>query len=188
MKDDEQQPAASFQLRPFSLGVLEANLSLGGSLTRTSAGLVIEYRLQGSLHDLNLSSRSSIAQAGRRHELWRHSCFEVFFATPGKAAYWEVNLCPSGCWNVYHFAGYRSGMREETTIAPPLCQVVTDADLLSMTCTLNLSGLVDEACQLDIGVAAVIEAADGTISYWALDHLGEQPDFHDRRSFLLSLP
>lgn len=188
MRDDEQQPGASFQLRPFTLGVQEENLSLGGSLTRTSGGLVIAYRLQGSLHDINLSSMSSIAQTGRRHELWRHTCFELFFAAPGNAAYWELNLCPSGCWNVYHFAGYRTTMREERTITQPLCRIVTGADLLSMTCTLNFSTLVDDACHLDIGVAAVIEAADGSISYWALDHPGPQPDFHDRRSFLLALP
>jgi len=188
VRDDEQQPGASFRLRPFSLGVLEENLSLGGSLSRISAGLVIEFRLQGSLDDINLSSMSSVAQVGRRHELWRHTCFELFFASPGKAAYWELNLCPSGCWNVYHFAGYRTTMREERTIAQPLCQVVKEADLLSMTCTLNFSTLVDDVCQLDIGIAAVIEAADGSISYWAIEHPGVQPDFHDRRSFLLALP
>ena len=191
MKDDEHQPGTSFQLRPFSLGLLGENLSLGGSLSRTSAGLVIALRLQGSLHDINLSAMSSmsaIAQAGRRHELWRHTCFELFFATPGKAAYWELNLSPSGCWNVYRFVGYRRGMREERTVAPPLCRTTKGADLLSMTCTLNISPFIDDADQLDIGVAGVIEAADGSISYWALDHPGEQPDFHDRRGFLLAVP
>lgn len=188
MRDDEQQSAASFQLRPFSSGLLEENLSLGGSLTRTSAGLVMQYRLQGSLDDINLSSMSSIAKADRRHELWHHTCFELFFTTPGKAGYWELNLSPSGCWNVYHFAGYRTGMRQETTITPPLCRTVKGADILIMSCTLNFSTIIDDACHLDIGVAAVIEAADGSISYWALDHCGPQPDFHDRRSFLLPLP
>jgi len=188
VRDDEQQPQASFQLRPFSLGVVEENLSLGGSLTRTSGGLVVQYRLQGSLENINLSSMSSIADGARRHELWRHTCFELFFTAPGKAAYWELNLCPGGCWNLYRFDGYRSGMGEERMIGQPLCQVVTDAELLSMTCTLNFITLIDDACQLDIGIAAVIEAADGSISYWALDHFGREPDFHDRRGFLLALP
>ncbi len=188
MRNVEQQPGASFQLRPFAQGVLGEKLSLGGSLSRTSAGLVIEYRLQGSLDGLNLSSMASIAQAGRRHELWQHTCFELFFAIPGKAAYWELNLSPGGCWNVYHFAGYRTTVREERAIAQPLCQVVKEADLLSMACTLNIGTLLGGACQLDIGVAAVIETADGRSSYWALDHPGPQPDFHDRRSFLLTLP
>jgi hypothetical protein len=188
VRNVEQQPGAYFQLRPFSQGVLGENLSLGGSLTRTSAGLVIGYRLQGSLDGLNLSSMASIAQAGRRHELWQHTCFELFFAIPGKAAYWELNLCPSGCWNVYHFAGYRTTMREERAIAQPLCQVVKETDLLSMACTLNIGTLLGDACQLDIGVAGIIEAVDGSISYWAIDHHGAQPDFHDRRGFLLTLP
>lgn len=188
MRDGEQQPGTSFQLRPFSLGVVEENLSLGGSLTRTSAGLVVRYRLQGSLENINLSSMSSIDDGGRRHELWRHTCFELFFTTPGKAAYWEFNLCPSGCWNVYRFDGYRSGMREERMVAQPLCRLFNDTDLLSMTCSLIFSSIIDDACELDIGVAGVIEAADGSISYWALDHFGLEPDFHDPRGFLLALP
>lgn len=188
MRVDEQQPGASFQLRPFSLGLVEGNLSLGGSLTRTSGGLVVQYRLQGSLENINLSSMSPIADGARRHELWRHTCFELFFAIPGQAAYWELNLCPSGSWNLYHFDGYRSGMKEEKTVAQPLRRLVADNDLLTMACTLNFSTLIDDACELDIGVAGVIEATAGNISYWALDHFGREPDFHDRRSFLLTLP
>jgi hypothetical protein len=29
----------------------------------------------------------------------------------------------------------------------------------------------------------VIEAADGSLSYWALAHAGEKPDFHDPATF-----
>jgi hypothetical protein len=32
-----------------------------------------------------------------------------------------------------------------------------------------------------------MEAIDGSISYWALDHHGTEPDFHNRRSFQVFL-
>jgi len=34
-----------------------------------------------------------------------------------------------------------------------------------------------------MGLSAVIEEHDGTKSYWALDHGGDQPDFHDPACF-----
>jgi hypothetical protein len=191
VRDDKQQSGAYFQLRAFSPGPLEENLSFGGSLIRISGGLVVQFRLQGALEDINLSSMSSMStvdHAGRRDELWRHTCFELFFAIPDRIAYWELNLCPSGGWNIYYFSGYRTGMRKERMVAPPLCRVVKDADVLSMTCTINFGAIIDDACALAIGVAGVIEAADGRIGYWALDHPGREPDFHNRRGFLLALP
>jgi hypothetical protein len=40
---------------------------------------------------------------------------------------------------------------------------------------------------LQLGLSAVIEAADGSKSYWALAHCATQPDFHLRQSFTLTL-
>jgi hypothetical protein len=39
-----------------------------------------------------------------------------------------------------------------------------------------------------LGLSAVIEATDGTISYWALAHPSDKPDFHHPDSFVLELP
>ncbi|MND06273.1 hypothetical protein D3C83_275510 [compost metagenome] len=38
-----------------------------------------------------------------------------------------------------------------------------------------------------VGLAAVIEAADGALSYWALRHAPAKPDFHHRDAFALAL-
>ena len=39
-----------------------------------------------------------------------------------------------------------------------------------------------------IGLCAVIERWDGAISYWALAHPSDKPDFHHPESFALELP
>ena len=49
----------------------------------------------------------------RQDNLWKHTCFEAFFARPDSEQYWELNVAPSGHWNLYQFDGYRSGGREE---------------------------------------------------------------------------
>lgn len=39
-----------------------------------------------------------------------------------------------------------------------------------------------------LGLSAVIEGVDGAISYWALVHPSDKPDFHHPDSFVLDLP
>ncbi|MGB3210921.1 MAG: DOMON-like domain-containing protein [Desulforhopalus sp.] len=176
-----------FQLRPFTSTVpLVEKLSLAGSLARAEGRLTIEYVLQGpmaGIHRAEMSSASSRCDA-----LWRHTCFEFFFARKDESSYWEVNVNLSGCWNVYRFDDYRTGMREEQTVVQPLCRIVTENNLLSLICTMDLIGIVDDSSELEVGISSVIEASDGSISYWALEHYGQNPDFHDRRSFGVLLP
>ena len=38
-----------------------------------------------------------------------------------------------------------------------------------------------------IGLSAVIEEADGSLSYWALRHAPGKPDFHHQDAFALEL-
>lgn len=54
--------------------------------------------------------------------------------------------------------------------------------------TLTPRELLPAGNMLDIGLSAVIEAQDGSKTYWALAHLAQQPDFHLRASFTLTLP
>ncbi len=186
MIEDAKRVGKHFQLRPFTSESLVGELALSGCIARTAGTLLIEYRLQGSLGQILWPSVPLVT--GRCDELWRHSCFEVFFATKGDPAYWEANLCLSGCWNVYRFDGYRTGMQEEGGVVQPHCYVVASPDLLLLTCTMDLNGIVDDSAELEVGLSSVIEGTDGSISYWAIEHLGAVPDFHNRRSFLVLLP
>lgn len=180
-KSSEIGSGVHFCLRPFTSGPLVERLSLSGFIAITAGTLLIEYKIQGALERINRPSISPVA--GRCHELWRHTCFELFLGIQGETAYWEVNLSPSGCWNIYHFDDYRTGMREESTIGPPLCRIISDIDSLSLSCSLEYNSIIDNASSIEIGVSSVVEAIDGRTSYWAIEHHGTEPDFHDRRSF-----
>jgi hypothetical protein len=121
--------------------------------------------------------------------LWRHTCFEAFIAGQTSTAYCEFNFAPSTEWAVYGFTSYREGMAQlEHTIPPLVTASITD-DRIALEAIVpreTLLALPGDS-MLRLGLAAVIERADGGRSYWALTHPGERPDFHDPEGFVLRI-
>ena len=118
--------------------------------------------------------------------LWRHTCFELF-ARAAHGAYREFNFSPSTEFAIYDFADYRAAMTPISPSDPPSIQPRQGGLSLHINLPLTLlrpAGAL--ACQ--IGIAAVIEERDGTLSYWALRHPQEKPDFHHRDGFLINWP
>ncbi|MDK9705520.1 MAG: DOMON-like domain-containing protein [Desulforhopalus sp.] len=175
-----------FQLRPFASTREAKALSLGGWLARLPGILTVEYQLAGDLR--NITWPAPGAGVTRRHELWRHTCFELFFAIPGQPAYWEINLGPDGSWNVYSFAAYRQGMREEAAIDQLPCQTWQKDGMFSLSCRIDTSRLCVDAREIAVAIAGVVVFADGATSHWAIEHPEVQPDFHSRQGFSLVLP
>jgi hypothetical protein len=163
---------------------VRAHAERGGSLLR------LRYHLPLAAGDAWRVPRSTSAPM-RRDRLWEHTCLEAFVSTDTAAAYWEVNVAPSGHWNVYRFDGPRRGMRPETRVEPPVVERSGDGETepLTLTATFDLGPIPELAtAPLQVGLAAVTEAPDGTLAYWALRHRGPRPDFHDRDAFLVRLP
>ncbi len=181
-----QAVETTFQLRPCTPGELTETLAVSGYLARKADTLMVKYRVHGTLK--NIKHPAALPFSPRLHELWRHTCFELFIGSKGESGYLEVNVSPSGAWNVYHFSDYRKGMREDRSVGQPLFRVATGDDFLSLSCSISLNTVIDDAATIEVGVSSVIETVDGALSYWAVVHPGSEPDFHDRRTFLITLP
>ncbi len=71
---------------------------------------------------------------------------------------------------------------------PPIGVRATNIRLELDTCIL-LRGLsaIHPRAPLRLGLSAVIEASGGTLSYWALHHPADKPDFHNAKAFALRL-
>jgi hypothetical protein len=125
---------------------------------------------------------------GHADGLWEHSCFEAFVGRAGEAGYTELNLATSGQWAVYAFDGYRAGM---TAIEGPAValSVSFDPEMVRLSASIDLP-ILSHGREWELGLSAIIEAKDGTKSYWALSHPPGQPDFHNRDCFtaLLAAP
>ena len=120
---------------------------------------------------------------GRRDELWRTTCFESFVRGEDEAAYREYNFAPSGHWAAYDFTGRREGMAEAPLANPPYIRLEDNLVWWGLGATFAL----EAGRKWALGLAAVIEEADGTKSYWALAHGGPEPDFHDPACFTARL-
>lgn len=146
--------------------------------------LALDYVLSGDLFRVLVPGPTA---AGRTDDLWRHTCFEAFIRPGAGPGYHEVNLSPSGEWAVYGFDGYRQGRTSPVGVASESVLRASDDDHLALTAILRLDDL-DPAMPWSVGLSAVIEDADGGVSYWALTHPSDRPDFHHADAFTLTLP
>uniref|UniRef100_UPI004056A284 DOMON-like domain-containing protein n=1 Tax=Candidatus Electronema sp. TaxID=2698783 RepID=UPI004056A284 len=172
-----------FPLQPFTADRLTDGLQLTGSAARSYSGLLISWELRGRLKSILLPEQS--AAPLRRDQLWQESCFEFFAAPTVSSQYWEINLSPSGDWNVYAFDEYRAGMREETALAALPFRIVRRTESLRLELVFSLDKIIPPEQPLALGISAVLRHRSGRSSYWALTHCGLKPDFHMRESFLL---
>lgn len=149
--------------------------------------LSLSYSIDGRLDRIRLPELDVAAPAD---ELWKHTCFEAFLGLDGAAAYHEFNFAPSREWSIYRFAAYRDGMTAVTPAHAPQIAVHREAQRLQLDTTAALAEIVGAAAnvRLRLALAAVVEAADGTLSYWALRHATAKPDFHHRENFAMTLP
>jgi hypothetical protein len=143
------------------------------------------FRLDGDIPRIRVSPPGVSRFAT---QLWRHTCFEAFIAVEGQPAYHEFNFAPSGEWAVYAFSGYRNGSPLANETMRPHIAVRSTGSRLELETLVRLDGLsaIHPRASLRIGLSAVIEASDG-LSYWALRHRADKPDFHDADGFALLL-
>ena len=189
-------PAA---LCPFTESVPANRVLLSFSAERRARRIDFVFTLMAqqstSAGRLALPSLLPAKRRERRDDLWKHTCLELFLGPQGSPEYAEVNLSPSGDWNIYGFTGYRAGMRHlEGVKAPALSFDASPYDE-----TMKWRGVLDasrshsalasilDAPVLVMGAAAVLEYENGIHEYWALAHAGPKPDFHRHESFCLVL-
>jgi hypothetical protein len=144
----------------------------------------LRFQLEGEMNALRIPEE---AEAGFTDGLWQHTCFEAFIATADSPAYREFNFSPSGQWAAYAFTDYRQRDLSWTPSAAPHMQLRLMPETLDLEVTLPAALLFAPSRPLDIGLTAVIETSGLTLSYWALAHPGERPDFHQRAAFTLRL-
>jgi hypothetical protein len=141
--------------------------------------LVVSYSIEGNLEGLRIPApRPPCIVRG----LWQHTCCEIFVAPADAPAYHEFNLSPSGEWAAHAFERYREGAMLSDAALDPRIAVRRAPGKLELEALIRIEGR-----RLLIGLAAVIEAADGALSYWALKHPPGKPDFHHRHGFALEL-
>jgi hypothetical protein len=154
------------------------------------AVLRFDYSLEASPGRIRIPSRRPPVQTD---ELWKHTCFEAFIApATGGDEYRELNFSPSTQWAAYSFTSYRKGIAAVAVDSAPRIEVVEAGSQLTLQARVGTQGLLPESwrapgVKLRIALAAVIEEDGGNISYWALKHAPDKPDFHHCAGFILEV-
>ena len=151
-------------------------------VVRDEGSLTLAYRLTGDIAGLKIPPTT---EPGRRHGLWRHTCCEAFVMANGGPSYREFNFSPSRDWAAYDFASYRDGAVPAPITTPTIaCHVI--GDTLALEAYLPADAL-PAGLNPRLALSAVIEDRQGRLSYWALCHPAERPDFHHTDGFALSI-
>ncbi len=149
--------------------------------------LALSFVLQGDLARIRIPAERACRQSD---ELWRHTCFEAFLMRGDGPGYREYNFSPSGEWAAYVFRDYRQADDQPVETAAhkpaPLIQVKRGAQRLALEAEVPLEP-PPLTGSIRLGLSAVVEAADGGLSYWALRHPPGKPDFHHIDAFALEL-
>jgi hypothetical protein len=160
---------------------LSAEAHIKGSI------LNIFFNLQGPLEKLkNLSEASGIH--GRKHELWKTTCFEWFIKSKNAPNYWECNMSPAGDWNIYKLSDYRKNLQEELLLETFFLRTErTSEESWTLDATIDLTPLTLPQGKILVNLSAVLENKEGEKSYWSLAHTQKQADFHHPEHFVMEI-
>jgi hypothetical protein len=140
------------------------------ALTATGQGCEAIFALDGTIGDIVLPEPGPSA---RTDNLWKTTCFEIFWQPLGGTSYREFNLSPSGRWAAYDFDSFREGMRDAPLGA------------IAVACSHNATGLMlrasiaaDLLAPAQVALNAIVEHRDGALQFWALAFAPGKPEFH----------
>jgi hypothetical protein len=169
-----------------AVSVCEAVRSMHATVSACSGVLTLSYVLDADLNHLRIAAASAPA---RKDELWRHTCFEVFLREEGASGYCELNFAPSSAWAMYRFTAQREGMLAVPATRAPRITVARSAAGLTLEAIVLAHDLFPAhgPLMLCMGLAAVVEDENGSLSYWATRHASGKPDFHDPDNFTLEI-
>jgi len=169
--------------------------------TPTGAGDSVDITVERRQRDLVLRAthpllskegargRSWSTSGTRADGLWNHTCIEAFLRLPGEPGYHEINLAPSGDWQIYRFREYRELLPLPDIRVPPCIAIERSHTAFVLEARLDLVQLDPRygSEPLQLALAAVLEEQDGRLSYWALAHPDGAPDFHHPDAFRIRL-
>ncbi|MEE4209766.1 MAG: hypothetical protein V2I43_10915 [Parvularcula sp.] len=144
------------------------------AISATATGCEAEFRLDGAVDRIVLPEPGPSV---RTDNLWKTTCFEIFWQPIGGTSYREFNLSPSGRWAAYDFDAFREGMRDAPVDAIALSTAQSSSDGAGEL-VLKASIAADLPAPAQVALNAIVEHQDGGLQFWALAFGPGKPEFH----------
>ncbi len=167
-----------YSLIPFKIN--ETSLEVLASASIKTDQIELKYELNGPLDSIMIPDQVS---GDRKVGLWESTCFEFFLLDKSSNSYYEFNFSPSGMWNCFFFEKPGHQLSESP------CQISKfemdkGANHFELVIHIDLNSLNQDFQNIDdffMNLTAVLE--EEKLSYWALSHGLEKPNFHDFKTY-----
>jgi hypothetical protein len=168
-----------YALIPFP-GLAHSAINISVKLHIEDNILQLVYFIDGQVNDIDVPPFDQVKQSD---SLWQTTCLECFLLLADGHTYIELNLSPKGYWDIYYFDDYRKPSSKSVDLLQvKSIQVNHNQNGLELKSEVDIAHISIKA----IGLSAVIEDKHQSISYWALQHTSDQPDFHTKEDFIMS--
>ena len=145
---------------------------ISAAIQPTPDGCRARFLMEGDVGRIKMPTHS---HSQRQDNLWKTTCFEIFWQPEGGTYYREFNLSPSSMWAAYDFDDFRLNGRDAPVGAIAIACGKHDAKL-----DLEVSIASELPTPASVALNAVVEDLAGNIQYWALAFPEGQPDFHSK--------
>lgn len=148
--------------------------SVTAEVKDTDVGCEARFRLEGGVDRIRVPVA---APSVRTDDLWKTTCFEIFWQPVGGTYYREFNLSPSGRWAAYDFDNFREGMRDapvdaiSLSVAQGSSNGVGELELIATIAS-------DLPTPAQVALNAIVEHEDGGLQFWALAFAPGKAEFH----------
>jgi len=158
----------------------ESNIRVEASLEIEEWEIKINFKILGNIKTYQFPKKE---QQQRANELWKETCFELFFTRKDSDKYYEINISPTTKWNLYHFDSYREGIREVTNILPPSIKIIKERD--SIEFSVKIQFLNKEVLnQIDtFNLATILLDHYEIRHFYTIQRREGSVDFHDRENW-----
>ena len=164
-------------LKPYSK---KNELTIEGILTLSSNKISLHFKITGVLKNYQFPQ---IDKLKRANELWKATCFELFLANSKTKIYYEINISPTLHWNIYRLETYRAEPKELIVSSEPLIEIREDEESYEIDFELECKEL--NLAEFDqYNLAVILLNIENEREFWAVNLVGESPDFHDRGRFI----
>ncbi|WP_128892581.1 hypothetical protein [Erythrobacter sp. HKB08] len=136
----------------------------------TAQGCRARFRLQGDIANIKIPEP---AMSERMDNLWKTTCFEIFWQPRGDSYYREFNLSPSSRWACYDFDDFRLNSRDAPVEAISISCSHSDGELV-----LETEIASELPLPADVALNAIVEDMQGRIQFWAPAFPDGKPEFH----------
>jgi len=171
----------NFTLTPFQSS--NYSFDIQASLELVGSNIEIEFIVKGKINEINFPKRAEFCK--RVIGLWESSCFECFILNNETNSYYEFNFSPEGHWDCFYFPKPKAALSQSPNFKEIESVTTLKDQSFTLKASIDLYNLhpgfwVKES--MSFGLTSIIEI-NKSLSYWAISHYDEKPNFHNFESF-----